>query len=104
RAHRRRLFQKSRKNQEGRGNLPRRQSLSESQVYRRDGRRAPLRRFQYVRHGFKNRRERLFAFVLASQVRRGEGELNESCDLLFAVTPSRCRGSRPISKRETPDN
>ncbi len=44
----------SRKNRPRRRGIPRRQSLHEPQVHRRDGRRAPVRRLQYVRHRLKS--------------------------------------------------
>ena len=47
--------------------LPRRQSLHQPQMHRRDGRRASLRRIQHVGHGFEIRRPGLFVFVYAGQ-------------------------------------
>ena len=50
--------------------IPRRQSLHEPQMHRRDGRRASVRRLQYVRHGFKIRRPGLFVAVPAGKNHR----------------------------------
>jgi hypothetical protein len=47
--------------------VPRRQSLLQPQVHRRDGRRAPLRRLQHERHRLQGRRPRLSLPVHAGQ-------------------------------------
>ena len=56
----------------GRG-IPRRQSVPEPQMHRRDGGRASLRRIQYVRNGFQVRRPGLSAAVPAGENRCGKG-------------------------------
>ncbi len=51
------------------------QSLSQSQVHRRDGRGAPVRRLQYVGHGFQSRWPRLSAAVHPGQGCLGQKDL-----------------------------
>src|SRR6266481_3172446 len=76
---RRGVLEESGKNQKGRRDVSRRKPVSKSEVHRRDGRRAPLWRIQYVRNGFKSGRERLFATFHARQVYRRKSELRKFC-------------------------
>ena len=68
-----------RKLERARREFPCRQSLFQSQVHRRHGRRASVRRLQHVRHGFKSRRPGLSAALHAGKIRRGENRRSWSC-------------------------
>ncbi len=52
--------------------IPRRQSLLQPQMHRRHGRRASLRRLQYVRNGFESRRPRLSLPLYPGKIGRGK--------------------------------
>ena len=66
------LLQFARETRSRRARVPRRQSLPEPQMHGSDGRRAPLRRLQHVRHRFEIRRPGLSLSVHASEKRRRE--------------------------------
>ena len=67
------IYSNSRENLErARRGVPRRQSLLQPQVHRRDGRRASLRRLQHERHRLQGRRPRLSAAVHPGQEHRGK--------------------------------
>ena len=69
---RRGLYQITRKDRARHPRIPRRQSLHQPQVHRRDRGCASFRRIQYVGHGFEIRRPGLFVFVYAGQSDGGE--------------------------------
>ncbi len=64
------LHQESRKDPQGARSVLRRQSLHQSQMHRRDGGRASVRRIQHVGDGLQGRRAGLPAAVPAGQVDR----------------------------------
>ena len=70
---RRGLLEQPRPPAPGQRALPRRQPVLQPEVHRRDGRRAPVRRLQHVRHGFQGRRPGLPVAVPASEIGSGEG-------------------------------
>ena len=97
RADRRGLFEESEENRaRGRG-ISRRQPLLEPEVHGRNGRRASLRRIQYVGNGFEIRRTGLFASFLAGEDDLGKDFLAPASCRRFVLadreskTPARCR-------------
>ena len=75
---RRRLLEESAEARKSARKFLRWQSVSESQVHRRNGRRASVRRIQYVGNGFKNRRPGLSVAVPARQEHRGKDPVKRS--------------------------
>ena len=71
------LHKQSGKGGEGQAPVLRRQSVHQSQVHRRHGRRTSIRRLQYVRNRFKGRRPRLPAAVRAGQINCRKSELTQ---------------------------
>ena len=69
------VFSNNPEHREGARAVPRRQPVLQSQVHRRDGRRAPVRRIQYVGHGLEGRRAGLPAAVRAGEVGGDEGRI-----------------------------
>ena len=71
RADRRGVFERPETSERSARAVPCGQSVSEPEMHRRDGRRASVRRIQYVGHGFEGRRPGLSAAVFAGE-ERGE--------------------------------